>query len=139
VTGWSGRAGDDAAGPHPTRGGEPARRDSGMVTAEFAVALPAFVLVVLAALSGVAIVTADLRCADAAGVAARMAARGDSPDLTREVASRAAPRGAALEVNRSGGFVTATVVSRLAFPGLSHLIPAVVVAQTQVAASESSS
>jgi Flp pilus assembly protein TadG len=59
------------AGPVNHRRG---RTEAGMVTAEFAVALPAFVLVVLAALCGVALVTAQLRCVDAAAVAARMAA-----------------------------------------------------------------
>ena len=67
-----------------------------MVTAEFAVALPAFVLVVVAALYGVAVVTAQLRCADAAAVAARMAARGESPSTVRTTAFAAAPAGARL-------------------------------------------
>jgi Flp pilus assembly protein TadG len=101
--------------------------DAGMVTAEFAVALPAFVLVVLAALSGVAVMTAQLRCADAADVAARMAARGSASSLVRAAALSGAPGGAQLIVATTSTLVTATVQARLSPPGLARFLPSVTV------------
>jgi Flp pilus assembly protein TadG len=117
VTHRSGRARSVAAGP--------ATNDDGMVTAEFAVALPAFVLVVIAALCGVAVVTSQLRCVDAADVAARMAARGDSTSLVRTTALSAAPGGAQLRISGTATTVTATVRAHLSLPGLSRLLPSV--------------
>jgi TadE-like protein len=101
--------------------------DAGMVTAEFAVALPAFVLIVLAALSGVALMTAQLRCADAADIAARMAARGDGATVVRSVVLPDVPGGAALSLTSTATLVTATVQARLSVPGLSRFLPGVVV------------
>jgi Flp pilus assembly protein TadG len=98
-----------------------------MVTAEFAVALPAFVLIVLAALSGVAVMTAQLRCADAADIAARMAARGDGAAVVRSVVLPDVPGGAALNLTSTATLVTATVQARLSVPGLSRFLPGVVV------------
>jgi hypothetical protein len=124
VTHRSGCARSVAAGPVAPAG---MVTDAGMVTAEFAVALPAFVLVVLAALSGVALMTAQLRCADAADVAARMAARGDSATVVRSVALADVPGGAGLSLTSTATLVTATVRARLSLPGLSKFIPGVVV------------
>jgi hypothetical protein len=124
VTRWPGRARPIAAGlaiPAAARG------DAGMVTAEFAVALPAFVVVVIAALCGVAVVTAQLRCVDAADVAARMAARGDSPAVVRATALAGAPGSAQLDVVTSAQTVTATVRARVSPLGLTRILPGVVV------------
>jgi hypothetical protein len=107
-----------------------------MVTAEFAVALPAFVVVVIAALCGVAVVTAQLRCTDAADVAARLAARGENASTVGATAMGAAPRGATLTTSTTGTTVTATVAARLSLPGLSGLLPTVVVRASAVAARE---
>jgi Flp pilus assembly protein TadG len=98
-----------------------------MVTAEFAVALPALVLVVLAALGGITVVTAQLRCVDAADVAARMAARGETLPAVRAVALPGAPAGADVTVVTAGDMVTATVQARVSAPGLSRLLPGIVV------------
>jgi Flp pilus assembly protein TadG len=98
-----------------------------MVTAEFAVALPAFVAVVMAAVCGVAVVTAQLRCADAAAVAARMAARGDSTSLVRSTALTGAPGDAQLRIAGTSSVVTATVLARLSVPMLSGFLPSVTV------------
>jgi Flp pilus assembly protein TadG len=98
-----------------------------MVTAELAVALPALVLVVVAALYGVALVTAQLRCADAAAVAARLAARGESTATVRATGLAAAPAGARLGIASSASTVTATVAVRVAIPALSRLLPAVTI------------
>jgi hypothetical protein len=109
-----------------------------MVTAEFAVALPAFVLVVLAALCAVAVLTAQLRCVDAADVAARMAARGESGSLVRSTALGAAPRGAGLTLDLTSATVVATVRARLSLPGLSRFLPGVDVGAQVVEAREPS-
>jgi Flp pilus assembly protein TadG len=107
-----------------------------MVTAEFAVALPAFVLVVVAAMCGVAVVTAQLRCADAAAVAARMAARGEDRTQVRAAALDGAPGSARLEVTMGERTVTAEVQARLAAPGLLSFLPAVTVESHVVEARE---
>ena len=61
-----------------------------MVTAEFAVALPAVVLVLALCLAGLSAVTDQIRCIDAAGLAVRSAARGDDPSRARTLAVEAA-------------------------------------------------
>jgi hypothetical protein len=119
VTRRSGRARSLTAGPAVSRRG---CGDEGMVTAEFAVALPAFVVVLLAALCGVAVMTAQLRCVDAADVAARMAARGEPSSVVHATALSGAPGGAEIAVAASGAFVTATVSARLSLPGLSRFL-----------------
>ncbi len=64
-----------------------ASREHGSITAEFAVALPAVVLVLACCLSGVQVAGQQLRLQDAAASAARAAARGGDP----AVAARLAP------------------------------------------------
>lgn len=68
------------------------RDDQGMVTAETAVVLPVLVLLALAAVAAVTVAQARVRCADAAQLAARAIARGDSGNanlLARHAAGRA--------------------------------------------------
>jgi hypothetical protein len=93
-----------------------------MVTAELAVALPALVLVILTAVTGVAVVAAQLRCADAAAGAARLAARG-SPLSSVQPLVRADAPGATVQITEAEQTVTATVrttVRPLRFlPGIS--------------------
>jgi hypothetical protein len=103
----------------------PGTPEDGMVTAELAVALPALVVVMVAALYGVALVTAQLRCEDAAAMAARLAARGETAGTVRSSALAAAPRSAGLSLASSATTVTATVTVRVSAPGLSGLLPAV--------------
>lgn len=107
-----------------------------MVTAEFAVALPAFVLVVLAAVFGVALVMAQLRCVDAAAIAARMAARGDASAAVRGASLASAPSRARLEVSRAGDLVTATVDATVTPFGALRFLPAVTVRARVVQARE---
>jgi hypothetical protein len=97
-----------------------------MVTAEFAVALPAFVVVVLAAVFGVAVVMAQLRCVDAAAIAARMAARGDDVAQVRATSLASAPGRARLDITQSSEFVTATVRATVSPLGV-RFLPAVTV------------
>ena len=83
-----------------------------MVTAELAVALPAVVLVLALCLAGVTAGIDQIRCVDAARVAARSAARGDTPGAVRQVALEAAPSGSTLAVVADSSLVTVTVQVR---------------------------
>jgi hypothetical protein len=88
------------------------RREQGMVTAEFAVVLPAVVLVLALSLGALGLALEQIRCVDAAAAGARAAARGDSPAAVTLVANRAAPSGAVVSVGTSGDLVRVSVVSR---------------------------
>ena len=110
--------------------------DAGMVTAELALTMPALVLVAATALGGVIAVTDQLRCADAAATAARLAARGETETTVRTAALRAAPNGATLELSISHGVVTAVVTDRLDAHGLLGRLPTLTVRQRSVAAVE---
>jgi hypothetical protein len=92
-----------------------------MVTAEIAVALPVLVVLVAAAITAVAVLTAQLRCFDAAREGARAAARGESAGVVRDIAARAAPRRAVVVVTPAGDQVTvgvSTTVRLLSAGGL---------------------
>lgn len=78
-----------------------------MVTAETAVVLPVLLLVLAAAVAGVTVVGAQLRCVDAAREGARAAARGEV--TAAELAGRAAPDGAVIGVTVAGDEVRVTV------------------------------
>src|SRR5690349_3176768 len=93
----------------PDRGGPDGGPERGSVTAEAAVALPALVLVVAAAIGAVITVTAQLRCLDAAREAARAAARSEPAGVVHELAATAAPAGSSAEVSVAGDQVTVTV------------------------------
>lgn len=125
--GWPGRA---------RRSAGPQQNDAGMATAEFVMVLPALVLAVALAVSGVVAMTDRMRCADAAATAARLAARGDPVDEVRSVALRSAPHGATLTLTTEGSTVIATVVDRLSPPGVLSRIPAITLTQRSVAALE---
>ena len=79
-----------------------------MVTVEAAVGLCAFAIVLALGLAGIASVTDQLRCTDAAREAARLAARGE-PDEARAAAERIAPRGARITVRSDGDTVMVAV------------------------------
>jgi hypothetical protein len=95
------------------------------VTAEFAVVLPAVVLVLALSLGALGLAWDQIRCVDAARAGARAASRGDSADAVSLVTKRAAPSGAMVSMNTSGDLVIVSVVSRphvaagLLPPGLS--------------------
>lgn len=84
-----------------------------MVTAETAVVLPVLVVVLAVAVWVLAAVSGQLRCADAAGTAVRMAARGESPSAVRAAVEATAPRGATLEVHQRGEQVEVVVTARV--------------------------
>jgi hypothetical protein len=84
----------------------------GMVTAEFAVAMPAVVLVLALSLGALGLAMDQVRCVDAARAGARAASRGDSLGAVTLVARRAAPSHASVTMTTSGDLVRVSVVSR---------------------------
>jgi Flp pilus assembly protein TadG len=88
--------------------------DTGSVTAEFAVALPAVVLVLAACLTGMQVAGQQLRLADAAAHAARSLARGEAADATAARAAREVP-GAALAQWVDGDLACVTLRAPAAF------------------------
>jgi Flp pilus assembly protein TadG len=106
-------------------------RDRGSFTAELAVGLPALMLLLFAALTGVGAVTTKGQCVDAAREAALAASRGDPGPAAGQ---RAAPPGAVVEVAVDGEVVTARVRAPVRLLG-AHL-PAFTVHATAVAARE---
>ncbi|WP_245984501.1 TadE family type IV pilus minor pilin [Streptomyces tateyamensis] len=91
--------------------------DSGFVTAETAVVLPALITLMAMLIWGVLTAAAQLRCIDAARVAARAAARGDGNAV--ELAQSVAPSGAVVQVVESADTVRVQVEARS--PGLGRL------------------
>ena len=83
--------------------------DAGYVTAETAVVLPALLLVLALGIWVLQAVGAQLRCTDAAAMAARAAARGDAAAVVEATGRRAAPAGAAVEVVTGAETVTVRV------------------------------
>jgi TadE-like protein len=83
-----------------------------MATAEFAVVLPAVVLVLALSLGVLGLAWDQVRCVDAARAGARAASRGDSPGAVILAARRAAPSGATVSTVTSGDVVRVSVVSR---------------------------
>jgi len=82
--------------------------DGGAVTVEVALGLCSLLVVFAFVLTGVAAVTAQLRCTDAAGAAARYVARGNSQQA-QQVVERVAPAGAELTTRQDDEAVTVTV------------------------------
>ncbi|HEX6336299.1 MAG TPA: TadE family type IV pilus minor pilin [Jiangellaceae bacterium] len=113
--------------------------DRGAVTAEIAAALPALVLVAIAALWTLSLGLMQLRCADAAREAARAAARGDDPAIVRQVAEAVAPAGAVVEVTEHDGLVVVEVAVEVRPPvPFADRLPAPTVSAESVAVEESS-
>ncbi|MEU5280334.1 TadE family type IV pilus minor pilin [Streptomyces asoensis] len=88
------------------------RGDRGFVTAESAVVLPVLALFATALVYGLLIMSAQIRCVDAARAGARAAARQDAPEAILEVTRAVAPRGAEVTVGREGDQVRVVVVAR---------------------------
>ena len=92
-----------------------------MVTAEFAVVLPAVVFVLALCLGAMGLALDQVRCVDAARAGARAASRGDSYGAVTLVTRRAAPSDALVSVSTSADLVQVSVVSR---PGVAgRLLP----------------
>lgn len=82
-----------------------------MVTAELALTLPAVVLVLVICLSAVSWGVDQVRCVDAARVAVRELARGETEERAVSDGERTAPEGASIAVSRDGDDITVTVSS----------------------------
>ena len=110
-----------------------AHRDRGMATAELAVALPAVFLVIMAGMTAVSVLTAQLRCVDAAREGARAAARGESSAVVHSVAGSAGPAGATVTTGGDAESVTVTVSARSRRGGVlpSFRVDAVAVARRE--------
>jgi Flp pilus assembly protein TadG len=103
-----------------------------MVTAETAMTLPVLVLLAMAAVAAVGVGQARLRCADAAGEAARGVARGD-PAAAADRARSAA--GAPVVLSTASSASDTRVTVRMALHPVSWL-PRVTITETAVAATE---
>lgn len=98
---------------------------------EAALGIASLVVVLVLCLAGVAAVSMQVRCIDAAREAARLAARGDQRSALA-AARRLAPAGARVDLRRDGDFLVATVVAR------SKLLPTIDIAANAVSAAEPS-
>ncbi|GAA5164905.1 MULTISPECIES: TadE family type IV pilus minor pilin [Amycolatopsis] len=85
-------------------------RDRGAVTVEAAIALTALTLVFGLLLAGLVAVVGQVRCTDAAGEAARLAARGDRTGAEM-AAARIAPVGARITIEATGEEVVVEVAA----------------------------
>jgi hypothetical protein len=92
----------------------PGGRDRGAITAELALAMPAVVMVVAVLLVTASAATVQLRCADGARAAARVAALGESDAVVADVARRVAGSGVTVVVDRAGTWVDVTVAADVA-------------------------
>lgn len=110
-------------GPCSTNARARRESDAGMVTAEFAVVFPAIVLALMVGLVAVSTFAMRVRCADAAQVAARLAARGESNAVVVAAATRIAPSGAHVHVAVRGTEVTISVDAVAHPPVLGGLLP----------------
>jgi hypothetical protein len=106
-------------------------RDEGGVTVEAAMALAVLAVVLVSCLAGIACLIAQIRCADAAREAARLAGRGDA-DLAAAAVATLAPDGAELSLGGSGDLVTATVTAS----AIGGLLPGVWITASAAAARE---
>ena len=103
-----------------------------MVTAETAMVLPVLVLLTMAGVVAVGVGQARVRCADAAGEAARAVARGD-PAAAAARARAAAGAPVALSIGRAAS--DTRVTARMTLRPVSWL-PSVAVVETAVVATE---
>ena len=97
-------------------------RDKGAVTAEFAVALPAVLLLLALLLAGAAAGITQLRVEGAAKAGARALARGDAPSTVDGIVRMLAGDAASAAVDEDGEWINVTVSARVVGP-LGSLIP----------------
>ncbi|MCX6502734.1 MAG: hypothetical protein NT132_10100 [Microbacterium sp.] len=91
--------------------------DRGSVTAEFAVALPAVVLVIALGAAALSAGARQVRLQDAAADAARLLARGDDDGRAQAVIG-AAVTDAAMSVDHPGDLVCVTATAPAGLPGI---------------------
>jgi len=111
--------------------------DDGSVTAEAAMVLPVLLVVLGMAVWVLAAVSTQLRCTDAAGVAARAAARGEQIATVQHLARATAPRDAEVEVRGGAETLEVRVRARVRpMGGALAALPALEVSGRAVAARE---
>ena len=93
----------------------PSRADAGGAAAEFAVALPAVLLVLAGALAGVGVAALQVRAQDAAADAARLLGRGEGPGAVAAQLARQLP-GASWTSSSEGDLVCVRIAVRGAGP-----------------------
>lgn len=103
--------------PQPGSGTRRSGSESGYVTAETAVVVPALVLLLGMLLWGVTAAVGHLQCVDGARTGARAAARGEQPPDVRTAVRAVAPKGASVATRREGRMVRVHVRARTAGPG----------------------
>lgn len=91
------------------------RGEGGSVTAEFAVTLPAVLLVLVLCLGSASVSTQRIAVHSAAAAAARAAARGEAGGSAEAAAARVGGGGGAVTLRRDGDFVCATVSADATF------------------------
>ena len=109
----------------------PTDHDRGSVTVEAALVLAVLVVVVTSCLAGIGCVVAQMRCADAAREAARLAGRGDGAGAAAAVKA-IGPGGAVLTVEVGPQLVTATV----SVGAVSGVLPGVTIRASATASNE---
>lgn len=90
-----------------------------MASAELALVIPSVLLVLALCLTALALGVDQVRCVDAARVAARAASRGEDPGLVRSLAGDRAPAGAEVTVDAGPNGVEVEVVA----PARVRLLP----------------
>ncbi|MGQ0626209.1 MAG: TadE family type IV pilus minor pilin [Sporichthyaceae bacterium] len=90
--------------------------DRGAVTVELALAMPALVLVLAAAVWVISVLSTAMACTDAARAGARAAARGESEHVVRAIVRDVGPAGAQLTQRVSGAVVLVRVRVRIEAP-----------------------
>ncbi|MFC9334668.1 TadE family type IV pilus minor pilin [Arthrobacter sp. NPDC057009] len=119
------RSGEDAGsrGQGKARGAEGNHADSrGTVTAEFAVTLPAVLLLLAMLLAGSAAGITQLRLEDAARAGARALARGEDPAAVDGIVRKLAGPSASSAVASGGEWMSVTVSDRVAGP-VGRMVP----------------
>ena len=97
--------------------GSPGRGNAhGAVTAEFAVALPAVLLLLALLLAGAAAGATQLRLEEAALAGARALARGEGPAAAEAIVGRLAGSSATASIAADGEWVSVTVADRVPGP-----------------------
>ena len=111
--------------------------DRGGVSAEAALAMPSLVLVFGMLLWATTILADQLNCIDAARVAARAAARGESDVVAVAAAQQVAPDGATVEITHDGHWVQVVVTAEVRPDGpIVRLVPSVPVRASAVVTAE---
>ena len=113
------------------RRGLPRRGERGSITAEFAVALPAAIVLLFAGIAAISAITTQMRCGDAAREAALAASRGEDGEAA---ALRHAPSDANVRIFIDAGTVHAEVTAQA--PILGDVLPPITVGGDAVAALE---